>query len=58
MTEVCKTLNPQVCLEAIGGAVTAEIMGFMGINSTIIAYGCLSEQDVDGISLLTMLQKN
>lgn len=58
MGQMCKELKPTVTLEAIGGETTAQMMGFMAYNSTVILYGMLSEQDCSGISPLAFIGKN
>jgi len=34
------------------------MLGFMGLNSTVVLYGYLSEQPVGDINALTLLSKN
>lgn len=58
MQTVCKELNPTVCLECIAGGVVNQMLGFMGLNSTVVLYGYLSEQPVGEINALTLLSKN
>lgn len=58
MKEVCKTVQPSVCLECIGGNTVSEMLDFMGINATVILYGYLSETPCGNINPLVFLQKN
>jgi NADPH2:quinone reductase len=42
MAAYCKELQPNVCLDAIGGPTTGEMMGYLAQNGTCIVYGLLS----------------
>lgn len=43
MEEYVKELKPSVCIEAISGPTTGEMMGYLGQGGTVILYGLLSE---------------
>jgi len=58
LQELAKQLRATVCLEAIGGKMTGQIMSKMPSNSTAIVYGCLSEQPVGDIDPLLLIGRN
>lgn len=58
MGEVCKQLNPTVCLECIAGDSVGEMLSYLGFGSTCILYGGLSGQPAGKINPLMFLGKN
>jgi len=58
MTEVCKALQPEVCLECIAGESVSQMLGFMGLNAVVVLYGSLSETPCGNINALALVQKN
>lgn len=44
MAKFSKELQPLVCLDAIAGPTTGEMMGYLAMNGTCIVYGLLSGQ--------------
>jgi len=44
MAGYSKELKPLVCLDAIAGPTTGEMMNFLAHNGTVIVYGLLSGQ--------------
>jgi len=43
MAAFCKEHQPSTCLECIAGQTVGEMLGYMGVNSTLLLYGLLSE---------------
>jgi NADPH:quinone reductase-like Zn-dependent oxidoreductase len=58
MGAICKAQQPTTCLECIAGETAGEMLGYLGMNSTLILYGALSETNCSGISPLMFLGKN
>ena len=55
--ELAKQLGATSCIECVGGKFTARLMECLPSRSTVILYGCLSEQDIDDISPLSLIGK-
>lgn len=58
LAELAKKLKATVCLEAIGGSFTGQLMSKLPFGTKCILYGCLSEQDVSDIEALVLIGRN
>ena len=56
--ELAKRLRATVCLEAIGGKMTGQVMSKMPSKSICIVYGVLSEQPVGDVDPLLLIGRN
>jgi len=48
--ELCEKLQATVCFECIGGKICGVIFNNLPQKSTLIVYGTLSGQDIEGIN--------
>ncbi len=58
LQDLAKKLRATVCLEAIGGKFTGQVMSRMPSGSTCILYGLLSEQAIGDIDPLLLIGRN
>lgn len=58
LRELAQKLRATVCIEAIAGSMTGQIMSQMPSNSICILYGLLSEQPIADIDPLLLIGRN
>jgi NADPH:quinone reductase-like Zn-dependent oxidoreductase len=58
LKELANKINANVVLECVAGPIVGQIANCLPSNSTIVAYGQLSEQKIEGINPLLVLGRN
>ena len=58
LSDLAKSLKATVCLEAVAGNLTGQIMSKMPSKSVTILYGLLSEQPIGAIDPLILIGRD